>query len=181
MEELNTDYFDSSLPVNTQEEINQETEYLKQLASNVGNYLYEYKDEFKSDPGANQSLNLGIMAQQINKVPGLNAAVEVGPDGGLQVDGSRLALSTLGYVATLAKLVLQMRGIEIDRSNEEMANEFQDSGRTNTGTTTEGNGGTNTTRPESIVGNTTIREMESQPNGRNAAESNDVYANAIGV
>ena len=119
---LDTSYF---LPIDTQ---GTETEYLVELARNVGNYLYEYKDQFKDESGANDKLNLGIMAQQVAQVPGLNAAIIQNPnDGSLSVDANRLALSTLGYVATLARLVLDMRGIDYDRPDKEMAGNIPDS------------------------------------------------------
>jgi hypothetical protein len=174
--ELDTSYFD--LPINTPEQMDSEIQYLIELAKNVGNYLYEYKDEYKGEPGANDKLNLGIMAQQIAKVPGLNAAVVQNPngDGTLAVDANRLALTTIGYVATLAKLILEMRGIEYDRSDKEMVGNIQNSGRETTGNNPNPNGeaGTGNTSPngENSNGSTNI-PVETQP------DKGDVYATAI--
>lgn len=121
---IDLNYFDDYLPKPTDKsQIDDETNFLIDLAKNVGNYLYEYKDEYKEEQGANDKLNLGIMAQQLEKVPGLDASVITNTDGSKSVDSGRLALTTLGYVATLAKLILQMRGIEYDRSDNELVDE----------------------------------------------------------
>lgn len=177
---LDTSYF---LPIDTQ---GTETEYLVELARNVGNYLYEYKDQFKNESGANDKLNLGIMAQQVAQVPGLNAAIIQNPnDGSLSVDANRLALSTLGYVATLARLVLDMRGIDYDRPDKEMAGNISDSGTDRngnggaTGRNTE-SGTTETGRPE-VSNETRPLPIQDRVAPTNETSTDDVYARAVNV
>lgn len=175
---IDLDYFDDYLPKPTDKsQVDDETNFLIDLAKNVGNYLYEYKDEYKEEQGANDKLNLGIMAQQLEKVPGLDASVITNEDGSKSVDSGRLALTTLGYVATLAKLILQMRGIDYDGSNNELVDENIPGGTTggtyrdsspvdNIGTGTTGSTGT------SSVGTGDIYNETATP------ATDDVYANA---
>lgn len=175
---IDVSYFDEYIPNPTDKgQVDTETKFLIDLASNVGNYMYEYKDENKGEPGANDKLNLGIMAQQLQKVPGLDASVITNEDGSLAVDGARLALTTLGYVSTLAKLILQMRGIDYDRSNQTMATDVQNGGGANTESGT--GSGTN-----SNVGSGTAANGQSNGDAagvlpdETTANQTDVYAAA---
>ena len=176
---MDLSYFDDYLPKPTDKsQIDDETNFLIDLAKNVGNYLYEYKDEYKEEQGANDKLNLGIMAQQLEKVPGLDASVITNPDGSKSVDSGRLALTTLGYVATLAKLILQMRGIDYDGSNNKLVDE-NIPGRTTGGTFDNSNSidniGATGTRDTSTPGLGTgdIYNETTTP------ATDDVYANAV--
>lgn len=175
---IDLNYFDDYLPKPTDKtQIDDETNFLIDLAKNVGNYLYEYKDEYKEEQGANDKLNLGIMAQQLEKVPGLDASVITNEDGSKSVDSGRLALTTLGYVATLAKLILQMRGIEYDGSNNELVDENiqgRETGRTyNDSSSVDNIGGTDTRNTtETSVGTGDVYDETATPT------TNDVYANA---
>lgn len=175
---IDLNYFDDYLPKPTDKsQIDDEINFLIDLAKNVGNYLYEYKDEYKEEQGANDKLNLGIMAQQLEKVPGLDASVITNEDGSKSVDSGRLALTTLGYVATLAKLILQMRGIDYDGSNNELVDE-NIPGRTTGGTFDNSNPvdniGTGTTgnTPTTSLGTGDIYNETATP------ATDDVYTNA---
>lgn len=78
-----------------------EDQMLAQVAVSLRNYLYEYKD----NPG---EFHMGIIAQDLLKVPGLESLViQDAPDGILRVDTSMAALACLGLIATLAKKVVK--------------------------------------------------------------------------
>lgn len=174
---IDTSYFDEYIPSPTDKgQVDTETKFLIDLASNVGNYMYEYKDENKEEPGANDKLNLGIMAQQLQKVPGLDASVITNEDGSLAVDGARLALTTLGYVSTLAKLILQMRGINYDRPNQAMVADIQNSGGTNTGSTT--GSGTNSNIRSGTAGGQQNGNAAGVLPEETATDTTDVYTAA---
>lgn len=109
------------LPVSDPVQKNSELEMLRELADNVGCYAYEYKPEYQQDVGANDQENIGIMAQDLQKIPGLASSVITNEDGSLSVDGNRLALSALAYVAALARHIL---GVTND-SNTAVSDELQ--------------------------------------------------------
>lgn len=134
-EAFDTSYFDSEpLPLTDPVQQDSELEMLKELASNVGLYSYEYKPEFQQEEGANDQENIGIMAQDLLKIPGLASCVITNPDGSLAVDGNRLALSALGYIAALAR---RLYGY----TNANNANSIQEAGA-RSGTETSGTEGT---------------------------------------
>lgn len=97
---------------------------LKELAGSVGQYNYEYKEEAIDDENLNAKPGefLGIMAQDLLKIPGLASSVNktFDKDGNetLQVDGNRLALAALGYVAALSRVVLDLKGIEYGNTDK---------------------------------------------------------------
>ena len=168
LDELDTSYLADP---NSQAQVEEEVQFLRDLAQNVGNYLYEYKDQFKGENGANDKLNLGIMAQQIAKVPGLNAAVVPNPngDGTLSVDAGRLALTTIGYVATLAKLVLG--GVDYGRSDKQVAGYVSDSRGTDSG-----RGNSDATGERGTTGQ--ISESTGDVPMETSTDETDVYAAA---
>lgn len=111
------------LPVSDPVQMNSELEMLRELADNVGCYAYEYKPEYQQDLGANDQENIGIMAQDLQKIPGLASSVITNEDGSLSVDGNRLALSALAYVAALARHIL---GVTVTNdSNTTVSDELQ--------------------------------------------------------
>ena len=125
---MDLSYFDSPLPVDSPEQKSSELEMLKELAGSVGQYNYEYKEEAIDDPNLNAKSGefLGIMAQDLLKIPGLATSVSktFDKDGNetLQVDGNRLALAALGYVAALSRIVLDLKGVEYGNTNETVSN-----------------------------------------------------------
>lgn len=121
---MDLSYFDSPLPVDSPEQKSSELEMLKELAGSVGQYNYEYKEEAIEDENLNAKPGefLGIMAQDLLKIPGLASSVNktFDKDGNetLQVDGNRLALAALGYVAALSRVVLDLKGIEYGNTDK---------------------------------------------------------------
>lgn len=82
-----------------------ELKAISDLAQGIG--LYEWKYE----PGVTgeQELHLGPIAQDLLRVPGLASAVHKDANGVVTIDSKFVALATLSYVATLARI---LSGIE---------------------------------------------------------------------
>ena len=142
--EVNTDWLIESgepLPPTNEVQLKQEVEMLKDLASNVGLYDYNYTDEAVKDPTlpTDGEEHIGIMAQQLLKVPGLASAVSTTTDENgnetYVVDGVKVALASLGYIAALTKIVLDMRGIEYANSSSDNVEPVQNEGDTGVQTT----------------------------------------------
>lgn len=151
--EVNTDWLIESgepLPPTNEVQLKQEVEMLKDLASNVGLYDYNYTDEAVEDPTlpTDNEEHIGIMAQQLLKVPGLASAVSTTTDENgnetYVVDGVKVALASLGYIAALTKIVLDMRGIDYANSSSDNVEPVQNEGNTGVQTTS----GTGTTYSE---------------------------------
>lgn len=144
MNEVNTDWLIESgepLPPTNEVQLKQEVEMLKDLASNVGLYDYNYTDEAVEDPTlpTDGEEHIGIMAQQLLKVPGLASAVSTTIDENgnetYVVDGVKVALASLGYIAALTKIVLDMRGIDYANSSSDNVESVQNEGDTGVQTT----------------------------------------------
>lgn len=142
--EVNTDWLIESgepLPPTNEVQLKQEVEMLKDLASNVGLYDYNYTDEAVKDPTlpTDNEEHIGIMAQQLLKVPGLASAVSTTTDENgnetYVVDGVKVALASLGYIAALTKIVLDMRGIEYANSSSDNVEPVQNERDTGVQTT----------------------------------------------
>ena len=142
--EVNTDWLIESgepLPPTNEVQLKQEVEMLKDLASNVGLYDYNYTDEAVEDPTlpTDSEEHIGIMAQQLLKVPGLASAVSTTIDENgnetYVVDGVKVALASLGYIAALTKIVLDMRGIDYANSSSDNVESVQNEGDTGVQTT----------------------------------------------
>ena len=137
MNEVNTDWLIESgepLPPTNEVQLKQEVEMLKDLASNVGLYDYNYTNEAIEDPTlpTDSEEHIGIMAQQLLKVPGLASAVSTTTDENgnetYVVDGVKVALASLGYIAALTKIVLDMRGIDYANSSSDNVEPVQNEG-----------------------------------------------------
>ena len=144
MNEVNTDWLIENgepLPPTNEVQLKQEVEMLKDLASNVGLYDYNYTDEAVEDPTlpTDNEEHIGIMAQQLLKVPGLASAVSTTTDENgnetYVVDGVKVALASLGYIAALTKIVLDMRGIDYANSSSDNVEPVQNEGDTRVQTT----------------------------------------------
>ena len=151
MNEVNTDWLIESgepLPPTNEVQLKQEVEMLKDLASNVGLYDYNYTDEAVEDPTlpTDSEEHIGIMAQQLLKVPGLASAVSTTTDENgnetYVVDGVKVALASLGYIAALTKIVLDMRGIEYANISSDNVEPVQNEGDTGVQTTSGAKTGT---------------------------------------
>ena len=149
--EVNTDWLIESgepLPPTNEVQLKQEVEMLKDLASNVGLYDYNYTDEAVEDPTlpTDSEEHIGIMAQQLLKVPGLASAVSTTTDENgnetYVVDGVKVALASLGYIAALTKIVLDMRGIDYANSSSDNVESVQNEGDTGVQTTSGAETGT---------------------------------------
>lgn len=79
---------------------------------NVGFYEYEYKPEWKTDPGAVEGKRHGPMAQELRGLPGV---VTPGKDGMLRINMAELILQTTSAVGELQR--------EIDELKEEKEDE----------------------------------------------------------
>lgn len=144
MNDVNTDWLIESgepLPPTNEVQLKQEVEMLKDLASNVGLYDYNYTNEAIEDPTlpTDSEEHIGIMAQQLLKVPGLASAVSTTTDENgnetYVVDGVKVALASLGYIAALTKIVLDMRGIDYANSSSNNVEPVQNEGDTGVQTT----------------------------------------------
>lgn len=144
MNDVNTDWLIESgepLPPTNEVQLKQEVEMLKDLASNVGLYDYNYTNEAVEDPTlpTDSEEHIGIMAQQLLKVPGLASAVSTTTDENgnetYVVDGVKVALASLGYIAALTKIVLDMRGIDYANSSSDNVEPVQNEGDTGVQTT----------------------------------------------
>ena len=101
-------YFDtigSEPQIDTEDEMTQ----LQNVANNIGSYLYEYKPEAQEQYGTDNQEHLGIIAQDLLKVPGLASAVHKDEYGNYVVDAQKVALAALGLVAALARKVLDIK------------------------------------------------------------------------
>lgn len=139
MNEVNTEWLIESgepLPPTNEVQLKQEVEMLKDLASNVGLYDYNYTNEAVKDPTlpTDSEEHIGVMAQQLLKVPGLASAVSTTTDENgnetYVVDGVKVALASLGYIAALTKIVLDMRGIDYANSSSDNVESVQNKGDT---------------------------------------------------
>lgn len=137
---MNFDYFDNMLSSNapsidSPEQIRDEMSQLKDIADKIGSYRWNYKEDFNAAPDNEE--HIGIVAQQLLQVPGLEAAVNQDPNTGvLTVDTQYVALAALGLVSALARYVLN-NDKEIANGNDksELLGEIPEAGGTEAGAT----------------------------------------------
>lgn len=121
-----TSWLDETL--NSPEQKSEELNKLVDLAKNIGLYEYNYTEEAVNDPNlpADDKDHIGIMAQQLLKIPGLASAVSTTTDENgnetYVVDGNKVALAALGYIAALSKIVLDIRGVDYNNENTSTVN-----------------------------------------------------------
>lgn len=107
---MNFDYFDiisqgDAPAINDPAQVRDEMLQLKDIADKIGSYRWNYKEDFSKAPDNNE--HIGIVAQQLLQVPGLEAAVSQDPETGvLTVDTQYVALAALGLVSALARFIL---------------------------------------------------------------------------
>ena len=102
---MNFDYFDvigSEPKIDTEDEAIQ----LRNVADNIGSYLYSYTEDAQQQYGVDGNEHLGIIAQDLMRVPGLASAVTKDENGNYVVDAEKVALASLGLVAALSRYVL---------------------------------------------------------------------------
>ena len=79
---------------------------LRNIADNIGSYLYEYNKDAQNEYNVDGKEHLGIVAQDLLRVPGLASAVHRDEYGNYVVDSQKVALAALGLVAALARKVI---------------------------------------------------------------------------
>lgn len=148
-DEYTTD--DTEAPaVNEPSQIRDEMSQLYDIANKIGSYRWNYKEDFSEAPDNNE--HLGIVAQQLLQVPGLEAAVSEDPNTGvLKVDTQYVALAALGLIAALTRYVLNINGTPTGEqtngtTNTELPNTVSDTEAT--GSLPEEFAGTETTNEE---------------------------------
>ena len=92
---------DNPNQINSNQQELDELAKLADIADKIGSYTYMYK--------GTDELHDGVVAQELLQVPGLASAVKTDENGILTVDTRHVALATLGYVAALARVVLNER------------------------------------------------------------------------
>lgn len=83
----------------------EQTNHISKLAEDIGAYLYEYKPEAKEayPNETNDEMNVGPVAQELEKNPVTAASVETDDKGIKHVNTDRLALSEMAIIADLAR------------------------------------------------------------------------------
>lgn len=97
---------DSTAGLTTEDIRETEIQQLVDISRFIGSFQWQYKDPEFGD----ENLHDGPIAQELLKVPGLAGAVKE-VNGTLTIDTKYVALATLGYVASLARL---MTGVPLE-------------------------------------------------------------------
>lgn len=86
-------------------DIIEETDHISKLAEDIGAYLYEYKPEAQEayPNETNDEINVGPVAQELEKNPVTASSVETDDKGIKHVNTDRLALSEMAIIADLAR------------------------------------------------------------------------------
>lgn len=92
-------------------DVSDETTQLDLIKDNIGSYLWQYKPDFSAEYGVDDKEHLGIVAQELLKVPGLDSAVVQDENGVYKVKTDYVALATLGLVAALTRKVAALEEI----------------------------------------------------------------------
>lgn len=85
---------------------------LSKMIEGIDNYVYEYTDEAKESypDQTNGDLNIGPMAQDLEKNPITASAVEEDADGIKHVNGTRLALDAIALISDMSKRISELEG-----------------------------------------------------------------------
>ena len=92
-------------------DVSDEATQLELIKNNIGSYLWQYKPDFAKEYDVDEREHLGIVAQELLKVPGLDSAVVKDSNGVYRVKTDYVALATLGLVAALTRKVAQLEEI----------------------------------------------------------------------
>ena len=98
-------YFDN-ISAEPQIDVEDEAIQLQNLADNVGSHLWSYKQNAQQEYDVDGKDHIGIIAQDLLKVPGLAGAVKTDGLGNLKVDTDYVAVAALAYCAALARKLL---------------------------------------------------------------------------
>lgn len=87
---------------------------LSKMIEGIDNYVYEYTDEAKEKypDQTNGDLNIGPMAQDLEKNPITASAVEEDANGIKHVNGTRLALDAIALISDMSKRISELEGAE---------------------------------------------------------------------
>lgn len=85
---------------------------LSKMIEGIDNYVYEYTDEAKDKypDQTNGDMNIGPMAQDLEKNPITASAVEEDADGIKHVNGTRLALDAIALISDMSKRISELEG-----------------------------------------------------------------------
>lgn len=85
---------------------------LSKMIEGIDNYVYEYTDEAKEayPDQTNGDLNIGPMAQDLEKNPITASAVEEDANGIKHVNGTRLALDAIALISDMSKRISELEG-----------------------------------------------------------------------
>lgn len=126
-------YFDT-IGNEPQIDVKDEKVQLQNIADNIGSYLYSYTEDAQNQYGTDSKDHLGIIAQDLLKVPGLASAVIKDEYGNYVVDAQKVALAALGLVAALARATLPKtfyeENIEDGTASEELSETIPDTSAT---------------------------------------------------
>jgi hypothetical protein len=87
---------------------------LSKMIEGIDNYVYEYTDEAKEKypEQTNDEINIGPMAQDLEKNPITASAVEEDANGIKHVNGTRLALDAIALISDMSKRISELEGAE---------------------------------------------------------------------
>lgn len=85
---------------------------LSKMIEGIDNYVYEYTDEAKEEypDQTNNDLNIGPMAQDLEKNPITASAVEEDENGIKHINGTRLALDAIALISDMSKRISELEG-----------------------------------------------------------------------
>ena len=85
---------------------------LSKMIEGIDNYVYEYTDEAKEiyPEQTNDEVNIGPVAQDLEKNPITASAVEEDADGIKHVNGTRLALDAIALISDMSKRISELEG-----------------------------------------------------------------------
>ena len=100
----------SALSDERMKDIQAKSDNISKLVENIPSYVYEYKKEAKEKypEETNSDLNIGPMAQDLEKNPVLENAVEEDDSGIKHVNGSRLALDAIALISDMSKRISEL-------------------------------------------------------------------------
>ena len=87
---------------------------LSKMIEGIDNYVYTYTDEAKETypDQTNSDVNIGPMAQDLEKNPITASAVQEDENGIKHVDGTRLALDAIAMISDMSKRISELEGNE---------------------------------------------------------------------
>lgn len=87
---------------------------LSKMIEGIDNYVYTYTDEAKEayPDQTNDDVNIGPMAQDLEKNPITASAVKEDENGIKHVDGTRLALDAIAMISDMSKRISELEGNE---------------------------------------------------------------------